>query len=102
MKTFTERYDSLKDKKAVGAEIGVANVDLYFRDSILLNTDPVEAETNMVNMEAIDIVKSSEQKVKKDKVDADNISLALILPKIKDGSAKLEDVLKYIEIKENL
>lgn len=54
-KELEERYKSLQDKNAIAAELGISNLDLYFRDNILNNPDEIGAESLLENLERLDV-----------------------------------------------
>lgn len=58
-----ERYANLKDYRSAGAALGKSNIDLYFKVSILDNTNHDQAEINMTEFESVDQTKYDESQL---------------------------------------
>lgn len=56
LKDLQDRYSNLKDHRAVGAALGISNVDLHVNRDILGNSNTTEAEVLMVLLETTDLV----------------------------------------------
>ena len=81
-----DRYSALSDNRAVGAILGVANVDLYFYSEILTKNETI-AEARMKVMELHDADVKVSQDIDRAEVKADNAEIKAVKKILKNISS---------------